>query len=209
MRYAQEVLGVRRDGREWKPGTPIAVEASGGWYWMFDLMESMKLAPHLADALKVRHQLKSSNKTDGEDALGLAMLERNGNLPRVWVPDVRLRDLRGLIRCRRRMRPITTMLKNRILAALRRYGIAVEQHSDAFAESATGALQKALAKLPALTARAARIEWALLLEAENQIRQLEEHVANSAGKIGPVYRLQTLPGVGKTWDRQSIWRWET
>jgi transposase len=179
------------------PGTPIAIEASGGWYWMFDLMESVGLKPVLANALKVRNQIKSSNKTDGGDALGLAMLVRNGTLPEVWVPDARLRDLRGLMRSRLRMRRITTMLKNRIQAALRRYGIVVEKHSDPFADSAKGALQEALGKLPALTAMATRIEWGLLVETENQITQLEGYVANNAGKIGAVYRLQTLPGVGK------------
>ena len=59
------------------PGTPIAIEASGGWYWLFDLMESMGVEPHLAHALKVRNQIKGSNKTDSSDALGLAMLLRN------------------------------------------------------------------------------------------------------------------------------------
>jgi transposase len=179
------------------PGTPIAIEASGGWYWMFDRMEALGLKPILANALKVSHQIKGSNKTDGGDALGLAMLLRNGTLPEVWVPDGRLRDLRGLMRSRLRMRRITTMLKNRIHAALRRYGITVEKHGDPFAASAKGALQEALEKLPKWTAMATRIEWELLIETENQIAELEESVAGSAGKIGAVYRLQTLPGVGK------------
>ena len=34
-------------------------------------------------------------------------------------------------------------------------------------------------------------------ETESQIAVLEEQIAGSAGKLGGVYRLQTLPGVGK------------
>ena len=136
----------------------IAIEASGGWYWLFDLMESMGMEPHLAHALKVRNQIKSSNKTDSSDALGLAMLLRNGTLPEVWVPSGKLRDLRGLMRCRLRMRRIATMLKNRIHAALRRDGIAANCN-DPFAAGAQKGLEEAVVKLPALTAVATRIEW--------------------------------------------------
>jgi transposase len=141
------------------PGTPIAIEASGGWYWLFDLMESMGVEPHLAHALKVRNQIKGSNKTDSSDALGLAMLLRNGTLPEVWVPSGKLRDLRGLMRCRLRMRRITTMLKNRIHAALRRYGITAANWKDPFAAGAQKALEEAVEKLPTLTVVATRIEW--------------------------------------------------
>lgn len=179
------------------PGTPIAIEASGGWYWLFDLMESMGVEPHLAHALKVRNQIKGSNKTDSSDALGLAMLLRNGTLPEVWVPSGKLRDLRGLMRCRLRMRRITTMLKNRIHAALRRYGITAANWKDPFAAGAQKALEEAVEKLPMLTAVATRIEWGVLRETESQIAVLEEQIADSAGKLGGVYRLQTLPGVGK------------
>ena len=135
-------------------GTPIAIEASGGWYWLVDRMESMGLEPHLAHALHVRNQIKSSNKTDGSDAMGLAMLLRNGTLPEVWVPSGKLRDLRGLMRCRLRMRRITAMLQNRILAALRRYGIAVGSGRDPFVVGGREALEEAVGKLPVMTAAA-------------------------------------------------------
>jgi transposase len=94
----------------------------------------------------------------GSDALALAMVLLNGTLPEVWVPSGKLRDLRGLMRCRLLMRRITTMLKNRIHAALRRYGIAANCN-DSFAAGAQKALEAAVEKLPRLPAVATRIEW--------------------------------------------------
>src|SRR6516164_1032143 len=53
-----------------------------------------------------------THKTDKLDARGLAILLRNGTLPEVWIPPAKIRDLRGLLRCRLGMRSHTTVIKN-------------------------------------------------------------------------------------------------
>ena len=72
-------------------------------------------------------------KTDAVDALGLALLLRNGTLPTVWIPSFDLRDLRGLLRTRLAMRRQGSFLKNRLMAAVRRYGLREDTASDLFA----------------------------------------------------------------------------
>jgi transposase len=104
-------------------GTPVAVEATGHWYWLLDAIEKAGLEAHLAHALAAKRMMVSPNKTDKLDAKGLATLLLNGSLPEVWVPNGKVRDLRGLLRSRLALRRMGTALKNRISSALARYGL--------------------------------------------------------------------------------------
>jgi hypothetical protein len=85
-------------------GTPVAVEASGGWYWFVDRLEEAGLDVRLVNPLEAKKRMAGRNKTDELDAAGLAMLLRNGTLPEVWIPPAQLRDLRGLLRSRLALR---------------------------------------------------------------------------------------------------------
>ena len=59
-------------------GTPVAVEASGGWYWFMDELEKAGLDARLVNPLEAKHRMGGKNKTDKLDAKGLAILLRNG-----------------------------------------------------------------------------------------------------------------------------------
>ena len=48
---------------------------------------------------------------------------RNGTLPETWIPDAANRDLRNLLRIRLAMREYQTGIKNRMVAAINRYGL--------------------------------------------------------------------------------------
>jgi hypothetical protein len=63
------------------------------------------------------------NKTDRLDAKGSALMLRNDGLPEGWTSPAPLLDLRGLMRTRLATRQQGSVLKCRILAALRRYGV--------------------------------------------------------------------------------------
>ncbi len=96
------------------------------------------LEPRLVEARQARQRMGARKKTDAVDALGLAMLLRNGTLPTIWIPNFNLRDLRGLLRTRLAMRRQATFLKNRLTAAIRRYGLREDQCSDLFAGRRAG-----------------------------------------------------------------------
>jgi transposase len=177
-------------------GTPIAVEASGGWYWFIDELEAAGMDPRLTNPLEAKHRIGGRNKMDPLDARGLGILLRNGTLPEVWIPPAKLRDLRGLLRCRLAMRSHTTAVKNRIQAALRRYG-ARDGEGDLFGKSKRLELAVAIGKLPEQTRRATRHEWELLDAIEKHIGELETHIRSSIGSIGWVRLLKSLPGVGE------------
>jgi transposase len=86
-----------------EPETPIAVEASGGWYWFMDELEAAGMDARLVNPLEAKRRMGGKNKTDKLDAKGLAIPCRNGMLPEVWIPPAELRDLRGLMRGRLRV----------------------------------------------------------------------------------------------------------
>ena len=182
-----------------EPGTPIAVEASGGWYWFMDELEAAGLDARLANPLEAKRRMGGRNKTDPIDARGLAILLRNGTLPEVWVPPAQLRDLRGLMRTRLAFRSHTTCVKNRIHAAIRRYGTLNGEPvvSDLFAKKSRIRLSVAIGRMPEETRRATIQEWELLDQLERHIGELEVRIRERIGCIGWVRLLKSLPGVGE------------
>jgi transposase len=179
-------------------GTPVAVEASGGWYWFMDELEAAGMDARLVNPLEAKRRIGGRNKTDKLDARGLAILLRNGTLPEVWIPPAEFRDLRGLMRARLAMRSHTTVLKNRIHAALKRYGtLDSEPTGDLFAKKQRLRLSLAIGRLPEETRRATLQEWELLDEVERHIGELEVRIRERIGCVGWVRLLKSLPGVGE------------
>jgi len=179
------------------PGTPMAVEASGSWYWFIDLVEAAELDARLVHPLEAKKRMGGRNKNDRLDAKGLAMLLLNGTLPEVWIPPAPLRDLRGLVRSRLALRRHTTTLKNRIHGALRRYGqYEPGEAKDLFQGKGRVQLSVYVGALPPETRLATRHEWELVDEAERHIEELEKRIHLGIGQLGYVRLLKSLPGVG-------------
>lgn len=179
------------------PGAPVAVEATGGWYWFVDELESAGLDARLVNPLEAKKRMGGRNKTDRLDAAGLAMLLRNGTLPEVWIPPSKLRDLRGLLRTRLSLRRHTTMLKNRIHGAIRRYGqYEPGEPRNLFEGKGRVQLSVYVGALPQETRLATRHEWEMADEVEQHIKALEERIRLGIGQLGWVRLLKTMPGVG-------------
>jgi transposase len=163
-----------------------------------DELEAAGMDARLVNPLEAKRRMGGRNKTDPIDARGLAILLRNGTLPEVWIPPAQLRDLRGLMRTRLALRSHTTCVKNRMHAAIRRYG-ALDQEviSDLFAKKNRVRLSVAIGRMPEETRRATIHEWELLDEIERDIGELEVRMRERVGCIGWVRLLKTLPGVGE------------
>jgi transposase len=184
--------------RHLEPGTDVAVEATGSWYWLVDELEAAGLIPHLAQPFAARRMLgPGSKKTDVVDARALATLLRNGTLPETWIPPAEVRDLRNLMRTRLALREYQTCLKNRIVAAINRYGLR-EPHEDCdlFHHGGRMKLAHYSAKLSPHTREGVVREWALVDELEKQIEELEGQLKAELKAHPGARRLKTLPGVG-------------
>ena len=197
VRVSNDRVELRAHLEKVPPGTPVAVEASGSWYWFVDELEAAGLEVRLVNPLEAKKRMPAGKKTDSTDAAGLAMLLRNGTLPEVWIPPAQMRDVRGLLRARLSLRRHTTMLKNRIHGAIRRYGqYEADEPKNLFSGKGRVQLAVYVGSLPEETRIATRHEWQLSDEVEQHIQELEKRIRLGICQLGWVRRLKTLPGVG-------------
>ena len=177
-------------------GTSVAVEATGNWYWIVTEIEQAGLRPLLVHPRKAKLMMGLINKTDKLNVHGLNRLQRNGTLPTVWIPPADLRDLRELTRTRLALSAQRTRLKNRIHAALAKYGHRVDGYSDAFGVKARPTLTQRLAELPPQTRWAATMLLAQLDFVQEQVAAQEQRL-NELLAVSPAMELlMTLPGIG-------------
>jgi transposase len=178
------------------PGSPVAVETTGNWYWIVDEIEAAGMVPRLVHARKAKLMMGMINKTDKLDARGLNRLQRNGTLPVVWIPPGELRDVRDLPRARMVFSRQRTQLKNRLHATLAKYGLPGPEASDAFAPGARGELLQALGQLPENTRFAAEREMEQVDALKEQVDLFEAQMAEKCARTPAVEILDSLPGVG-------------
>lgn len=177
-------------------GSRIAVESIGNWYWMIDEMEKAGHKPLLVNAGKAKLMMGQINKTDKLDARGLAILNRNGTIPAVWIPPGELRDQRELPRMRMAMSQVRTKFKNRIHAALAKYDIVIDEVKDLFGVKGRKLLEERLDELPEETRRCVRTQLQLLDQVFISLKEVENHINKIITMNANMQLLQTMPGVG-------------
>jgi transposase len=177
-------------------GSHIAVESIGSWYWLINEMEKAGHKPLLVHAAKAKLMMGQINKTDKLDARGLAIMARNGTLPTVWIPPGKLRDRRELPRMRMAMSQVRTKFKNRIHAALAKYGITFEEVSDLFGGKGRKLLENSLDELPLETRNSVQAQLWLLDQVARSISEVEKHIGEVIRMDADMQLLLTLPGVG-------------
>lgn len=178
------------------PGSPIAVETVGNWYWMIDEMEKARHEPRLTHAGKAKLMMGQINKSDKLDANGLALLLRNGTLPSVWIPPSELRDQRELPRMRMAMVKVRTLFKNRIHASLSKYAIQIKEVSDIFGAQGRKLMENRLSELPPQTRRSIEEQLKLLDQVKERIKECEKQIEKIIEETPAMRQLMTIPGVG-------------
>jgi len=176
------------------PRTPVAIEASGTWWWLVDLLERSGHRPVLSNPKQTKAIAAARLKNDRVDAERLALLLRGDLLPTVWIPPAALREARELIRHRVSLVWLRGEVRNRLLAMLARRNLQPTSGKSWL----TGRGQRELQALP-LTPIATTIREdcrALLPLLDEQIRRLDDDLRQRWGDDPRVRRLMTLPGVG-------------
>ena len=180
-----------------KPGTTVAVEATGNWYWIVDEIEAAACHPALVHPRKAKLMLGCINKTDRLDVHGMNQLQRTGTLPTVWIPPGVIRDERDLPRTRMFVVQQRTRLKNRILSHFTRYGVdPCPAASDAFGVRARKEMEAKLGRLPPVTRSTTEALLKQFDFVDAQSRALEKQIREKAEITPDIQRLMTLPGVG-------------
>jgi transposase len=184
--------------RRQQPGSAVAVETIGNWYWIVDEIEKAGMRPVLVHAGKAKLMMGCINKTDKLDAKGLNMLQRVGRLPTVWIPPADIRDKRELPRVRMVFGGARTKLKNRIHSVLDKYGLQdeFEDISDIFGVKGMQRLNGVIEQLPEQT----YYTTVLLLE---HLEQTQQKIDSIEGRMKELFEetpqsilVETLPGVG-------------
>src|SRR5207245_3165697 len=179
-----------------EPGTAVAVEATGNWYWIIEEIEQAGLQPRLVHPRKAKLMMGQINKTDKLDAQGLNRLQRNGTLPTVWIPPRPLRDLRELTRTRLVLVAQRTRLKNRLSATLAKWGTPASEYSDPYGKRGRAELENHLQRLPEQTRWVSGQLLAQLDFVSGQVRQLEQRLEVLVEITPEMQWLLTMPGVG-------------
>jgi len=179
-----------------EPGSPVAVETIGNWYWIVDEIEEAGMIPQLVHARKAKMMLSSSKKTDKLDAHGMNRLQRTGTLPTVWIPDSKLRDTRELFRTRMVLSHQRTRIKNRIHSYLDKYGIKIENTSDIFNNKGRALIQSSLNYLPENTRFATHELLEELDLVQDKILKFQNRMSEVFSDNPDVKLLQTIPGIG-------------
>lgn len=182
--------------RQWPHKTPVAVETSGHYYWLVDEIEAAGLEPHLGHATETKKRMGKTHKSDKLDALGLAILLRNGTLPEVWIPPAELRDQREMLRLRMFLVNRRTQIKNRIHGALARYNVQIAA-KDLFTQMGRQELEQRLDELPPHTRQSVELEWTTLDFLDDRIGEVEQHLEAILEPGWEAQLLRTMPCVGR------------
>lgn len=173
--------------------TSIALEATEGWYYFYELLEEKCPHIYLAHPLKTKAIADARIKTDKIDSTTLAHLLRTNLLPRSYIPPRETRDIREILRYRASLVSLRTSVKNKVHAILSKNGVKLK-FSDIFGKKATKQL-KAL-KLRSCY-KLALLGYLSLVETLNSlIAEVTEVIEGIAQDNRDAMLLDTIPGIG-------------
>lgn len=174
--------------------TPVAIEASGTWWWLVDLLERLGHLPVLSHPKETKAIASARLKNDKVDAARLALLLRGELLPTVWIPPIALREARELVRHRISLVWLRSAVRNRLLGMLARRNLQPTRTKRWLTQRG----QHELRALP-LTPSPATIRddcLTLLPVLDGQIHRLDQELFQRWGDDPRVQRLTTIPGIG-------------
>jgi transposase len=174
-------------------GTQIALEATGHWYYFYELLEDIGHKIHLAHPIKTRAIAEAKIKTDRIDSSILAHLLRADLLPTSYIPPKQIRDIREVLRYRASLVSLRTSIKNKIRAILSKNGITIKK-SDIFGK-------KAIKQLKGLQLRdcykIALEGYIRVGEAINELlKEVSKWIESVVDETEEARLLMTIPGIG-------------
>jgi len=169
------------------------VEATGNWYYLYELLEGKTPNISLAHPLKTRVIAEARIKTDKISSGVLAHLLRTDLLPKAYIPNRETRDLRETLRYRASLVKVRTQLKNKVHSILSKNGVS-SPFTDLFGKDGLRFLKDVQLRScyrQALDGYLGIIEYlnALIQEVSDEIDERAE--LSQQAKL-----LMTIPGIG-------------
>jgi len=177
------------------PSSEITLEATGNWYWLYDLLDSLGQSPHLAHPLKCKLIAESRIKTDKIDAKVLANLLRTNFLPEAFVPDRQTRSLRELLRHRVKLVWTRSSFKVKIKSVLGKLGIIPpEEFSDLYTRAGIEYLKNLGLESPYQLEINNYLKIVLVLT--EFIKELDNIIKSQLKQMPQAESLMRQPGIG-------------
>jgi transposase len=176
----------------------VVLEATGNSRWRYRLLKTKdNVEPVVVVPQKVRIIAETLSKSDRIDAEALAYLSTLNALPRSWVPDEDVEELRELTRHRAALVRRRTQAKNQISGVLTRCGVR-RPYADVFGIRGRAWLEQI--PLPNPMRYQVDVWLASLDHTVSQIEKVERilygRLAKSDRWSEDVELLRTIPGVG-------------
>jgi len=185
---------IARYFEPFKGNAKIAMESTGNWTWMCDLLEGQGLDVHLAHPLKTRIICESKVKTDKIDARMLAHLLRANLLAESYIAPLDVRSQRQQLRYRQSLIRVRTGLKNRVHGVLEQLGIAVPPVSDLFGKEGLSWLNSLAIAEPYAASMQGYLR--LIREIDLLITAVDKEIKQSLKTNPAASLLDTIPGIG-------------
>jgi len=187
-------LAVVREFFEKLPRARVAIEATGSWWWLVDLLEELGHKPVLSHPKETKAIAHARLKNDRVDAERLADLCRGGLLPTVWIPPMSVREARELIRHRVSLVWHRTRVKNGLTSLLARRNLRRSESRSWYTQEGVQEMrQLSLSPIPSRVRDDALV---LLRVLGHQIRRVEKQILDTWGDDPIIRRLATIPGIG-------------
>jgi transposase len=185
---------ITRYFEQFKGNARVAMESTGSWTWLCDLLEQEGFEVHLAHPLKTRIICESKIKTDKVDAKMLAHLLRTNLLAESYKAPFEVRQERQKLRYRQSLIQVRVGMKNRIHGLLAQFGITPPAISDIFGKE--GMLWLRDLTLPGPYAVSLKGYLELIEEVEHLINEADKQIKAGLKNSPAAWLLDTVPGVG-------------
>ncbi len=171
----------------------VILEMTTNSWHMVDLLRPQVQSVTVVHPPHARIITRAAVKTDTKAAHALAEHHAVGLLPGVWIPPQEVRDLRGLVAERTKMRRLATQAKNRLHAVMHRHHFVPPDEKALFHPD--NRLWWQNLPVSALAQVQIRTDLRTLDFAEAQIADLDEALAEAGAQDERVPVLVQLPGV--------------
>lgn len=172
----------------------VAIESGSISHWLVSKMQNLGIPVICVDARHMAAILSLNvNKTDRNDAQGIANALRGGLYREVYLKSQLAVDVCSLVTARKALVNQRTKLKNVVRGLLKGYGIRLSTTgTNSFSEK----VLKALKKVPFVAQIAVEAVLKGYQALDEQVLKLEKQIRLEAQNDADVRLLMTIPGVG-------------
>jgi transposase len=174
----------------------VAVECIFTWYWLADLCAHEGIAFVLGHALYMKAIHGGKAKNDKIDSQKIAVLLRGGMLPQAYVYPAEMRATRDLLRRRMHLMRKRAELLSHVQNTNSQYNLPEIGKKIAYKANRAGVAERF--PDPAVQ-KSIEVDLALIDHYDQLLMDLELHIVRTAKQhdANTLYRLQTVPGIGK------------